>query len=82
MVYFQTQNPNLGKFWEAWEWKRLVISWPMGIFRAIFNGNLVPFGLFGTFSPDLVYCVKKNLATLLRSETCLVKFDQLARLRG
>jgi hypothetical protein len=26
MVYFQTQNPNLGKFWRALEWKRLVAS--------------------------------------------------------
>jgi hypothetical protein len=26
MVYFQTQNPNFGKFWRALEWKRLVNS--------------------------------------------------------
>jgi hypothetical protein len=24
MVYFQTKNPNLGKFWRALEWKILV----------------------------------------------------------
>jgi hypothetical protein len=24
MVYFQTKNPNLGKFWRALEWKMLV----------------------------------------------------------
>jgi hypothetical protein len=24
MVYFQTKNPNLGKFWRALEWKLLV----------------------------------------------------------
>jgi hypothetical protein len=26
MVYFQTQNPNLGKFWRAFKRKRLVYS--------------------------------------------------------
>jgi hypothetical protein len=26
MVYFQTKNPNLGKFWRALEWKMLVYS--------------------------------------------------------
>jgi hypothetical protein len=24
MVYFQTKNPNLGKFWRALKWKMLV----------------------------------------------------------
>jgi hypothetical protein len=24
MVYFQTKNPNLGKFWTALDWKMLV----------------------------------------------------------
>jgi hypothetical protein len=59
MVYFQTKNPNAGKFWRALEWKRLVYSiviwnilWPLGIFY----GHLVyfmaiwyilwPFGIF------------------------------------
>jgi hypothetical protein len=28
---FETKNPNLGKFWRALEWKRLVYE---------FNGNL------------------------------------------
>jgi hypothetical protein len=26
MVYFQIKNPNLGKFWRALGWKRLVYS--------------------------------------------------------
>jgi peroxiredoxin family protein len=37
MVYFQTKNPNLGKFFRAFEWKMLVyfmviwsILWPFG----------------------------------------------------
>jgi hypothetical protein len=24
MVYFQTKNPNLGKFWRALEWKMII----------------------------------------------------------
>jgi hypothetical protein len=28
MVYFQTQNPNLGKFFRAVEWNRMVHSIP------------------------------------------------------
>jgi hypothetical protein len=24
MVYFQTKNPNLGKFWTALDWKMLI----------------------------------------------------------
>jgi hypothetical protein len=40
MVYFQTKHPNLGKFWSALEWKRLVyflaignILWILGTSR-------------------------------------------------
>jgi hypothetical protein len=29
MVYFQTKNPNLGKFWRALEWK---MFWSFGVF--------------------------------------------------
>jgi hypothetical protein len=39
MVYFQTKNPSMGKFWRALEWKSLVYSiyiwnilWPFGTF--------------------------------------------------
>jgi hypothetical protein len=38
MVYFQTKNPNLGKFWMALEWKMLVY------FMTICN-ILRPFGI-------------------------------------
>jgi hypothetical protein len=31
MVCFQTKNPNLGKFWRALDWKKLIL-WPFGIF--------------------------------------------------
>jgi hypothetical protein len=51
MVYFQTNNPNLGKFWQSLLWKILV-----------FYGNLIYFATkryilwpFGTFCVHLVY---------------------------
>jgi hypothetical protein len=67
MVYFQTKNPNLVKFWMASEWKMLVyflaicsILQPFGIFLPF--GNVVEiwyiFPHFGTL-------YLKNLATLL-----------------
>jgi hypothetical protein len=39
MVYAQTQNPHLGKFWRALDWKMLIY------FMAIFN-ILRTFGIF------------------------------------
>jgi hypothetical protein len=32
MVYFQTKNPNLGKFWRALDLKMLIFLWPFEIF--------------------------------------------------
>jgi hypothetical protein len=62
MVYFQTKNSNLGRFWRALEWKLLVSDIP------IWN-ILRPFGIFawsfGKFAPFWENCVKKNLATLM-----------------
>jgi hypothetical protein len=62
MVYFQTKNPNLGKFWKVFPWKMLeflivilYILWPLEHFVVI-----------GYISPMLVICTEKNLATLLR----------------
>jgi hypothetical protein len=67
MAYFQTKNPNLGKFWIVLQWMILVyfmVIWPI----------LLPFGKFcdhfGLFHGDLVTfshlvcCNSKNLATL------------------
>jgi hypothetical protein len=54
MVYFQTKNPNLGKFWRAFEWKMLVYN-HLEYFTAIWY-NSWPFGIVRT---------KKNLATLV-----------------
>jgi hypothetical protein len=54
MVYFQTENANFGTFWRVSQWKILVY------FMAI-RSILCSFGIF---SPFLVCCTKKNLATL------------------
>jgi hypothetical protein len=69
MVYIQTQNPNLGKFWRALSGKMVMI-----FFMAIWNilRTLVYFmtmwyilRLFGTFFRFWYHVhAKKNLATL------------------
>jgi hypothetical protein len=65
MVYFQTKNPNLGKFWRALEWKRLVYSSyfilkilrPLGIhFMAIWS-----FGGIWVYFPPLWYIVSRKI---------------------
>jgi hypothetical protein len=63
---FKTKNPNLGKFWRALECNRLVY------YMALLYGDLLQFGIF---SFVLVYCVRKNLATL---DGC-AKFVTVAR---
>jgi hypothetical protein len=68
MVCFQTKNPNLGKFWRALEWKSLVHSLAiLNILRPFgtLYGHLVILWQFDIFSHVLVYCVEKNLATLV-----------------
>jgi hypothetical protein len=69
MVLSQTKNPNLGKFWRAFEWKMLVylmtignIIWPLGIIYSRFS--LLSYGIF---FPFWYVWTKKNLATLTLS---------------
>jgi hypothetical protein len=48
MVYFQTKNPNLGKFWTALDWKILTCSmaiWNILRTLGIFYDQLVHFVL-------------------------------------
>jgi hypothetical protein len=68
MVYFQTKNPNLGKFW------RVLVRKMLLYFMAICN-IICPFGIFYDhlvhivfiwyIFPVLVPCTKKSLATLV-----------------
>jgi hypothetical protein len=46
MVYFQTKNPNLGKFWRSFDWKLLTN------FMAICN----ILWTFGTFCVHFILC--------------------------
>jgi hypothetical protein len=59
MAYFQTKNPNLGKFWRVLQWKMLIY------FVAIWS----ILWLFGKFPPILVCCAEKNLATLAEKKS-------------
>jgi hypothetical protein len=69
MVYFRTKkNPSLVKFWMVLEWKMLVFLEPF----CLLYGQMVYFiavwyilWSIGIFLPALVYCTKKNLATLV-----------------
>jgi hypothetical protein len=56
----QTENPNLGKFWRALQWKALVYLLPFGLF----HGQLVNFNTIwstsqpiGKFNGHLVHFV-------------------------
>jgi hypothetical protein len=60
MVCFETKNPILGKFWLIYFMVIWNILQPFGISY----GHLVMLWQFSIFSLGLVYCVKKNLATL------------------
>jgi hypothetical protein len=67
MVYFQTKNPDLGKFWKVFQWKMLVFLWPF----CLFYGHMVYvmaiwyiLWSFGIFFPFWYICrTEKNLAT-------------------
>jgi hypothetical protein len=69
MAYFQTENPNLGKFWKDLQWKTSIL-WTLGLFYghlayfvAIWQFFMVIWYIF----PVLVCCTKKNLATLFQT---------------
>jgi hypothetical protein len=51
------------------------ILWPFGIFC----GHLVYFMVFGIFSPVLVCCAKKNLATQLQRVRESTKYEAVVR---
>jgi hypothetical protein len=64
---FKPKHPIWGKFWGVLRWKIAVYFMTIcSILRPleIFNGYLVYFVVFGIFLPVLVFCTKKNLATL------------------
>jgi hypothetical protein len=70
MEYFKTKMPNLDKILEGVGMERMLCS--MAIWNLLrpfgtFYGQLAIKWQFGIYSPILVYCVKKNLATLTQT---------------
>jgi hypothetical protein len=68
MAYFQTKNPNLGKFLEGLAMEYVVYFWPCDLFC----GHVINFVAIwctlwslGIFFLVLVCCTRKNLATLV-----------------
>jgi hypothetical protein len=59
MVYFQTKNPNSGKFGHSCNGRFWYILWPFDKFSA----RLAYFVVIWYIFPVLVHCTKKNLAT-------------------
>jgi hypothetical protein len=68
MEYFQTKNPDLGKFWRVLQWKLLEYNttiWSIfRILRVFVYVHFEHFMVLWYFFPDLVCCTKKNLAAL------------------
>jgi signal transduction histidine kinase len=82
MVYFQTKNPNWGKFWRALYWKMLIYIiaiWNILRILGIFYDHLVHF----VFIWHIFFCFwyhapLRNLAILIRS----IQGDQIGRIFG
>jgi hypothetical protein len=63
MVFFQAQNPKVGKFLRVLLWKMLVVFMTFGhILRPlrIFFAHLVHFVVMWYIFPVLVYCIKAS----------------------
>jgi hypothetical protein len=72
MVYFQTKNWNLGIFRKVLQCKTLVYFMDILVYVlygpiVYFFGHLLYFVVILSIYPVLVFCTKKNLATLARS---------------
>jgi hypothetical protein len=71
MVYFQTKNPNLGKFLRALHWKMLIYfmaSWNILLTFGKFYNHLVNLVLIWYIFPVWVSHTRKNLATLVSTD--------------
>jgi hypothetical protein len=65
MVYFQTKNPIWINFGGSCNRTSCYILWPLGLFYKYLVYFMVIWYVFGgIFVPVLVWCIKKNLATL------------------
>jgi hypothetical protein len=66
MVCFQTKNPNFGKLWRVLQWKMMVYFIDT---RSISRSFVIFYGHLVVYFPVLVFCTKKNLATLAQIRT-------------
>jgi hypothetical protein len=64
MVYFQTKNPDFGKFWMALDWKMFIYFVAIRKILGYFMTIWYVLCSFGTFIPVWVSYTMKNLATL------------------
>jgi hypothetical protein len=76
MAYFQTKNPDLGKF--RWDLQCKILVYFMTIWSivrvfGIFCGRLVYFTVMWYIFAVLVFCTTKNLATLMDNKTSEAK---------
>jgi hypothetical protein len=72
MVCFQTKNTNLDKLRRVLLKENLGIFYDKLVYFTAIRNILWPFGIcslwsFGIFLPVLVFCTKKNLATLFQN---------------
>jgi hypothetical protein len=62
MVYFQAQNPKMGKFGRALEWKKLVYFMAIGIYYGqlvyYFDSLVIYVVAIRYIFPVLVFCLK------------------------
>jgi hypothetical protein len=69
MVCVKPKIPILGKFFEGLTTENLGIFYGLLVYFTAIGNILCPFGIFCShlvyFAPVLVFCTKKNLATLL-----------------
>jgi hypothetical protein len=65
MVYFRTKNPSLGKFGSVLLKRCWLILWSILLQFRIFYGRSIYFVVIWYIFSVLVFCTKKNLATLL-----------------
>jgi hypothetical protein len=49
IAYFQTKNPDFGKFWRVLQWKILVYFWPFGPFYGYLVYFMVIWDIFWLF---------------------------------
>jgi hypothetical protein len=90
MVYFQTKNPSLGKFWSVLEWKMLILCCHLVDVTVIWNilwhfgilySHLVYFPPFWYVGPRKIWqpCTQDvfSFSIAFSNSNCFSKFEQI-----